>query len=197
MIKIAVTGNIGSGKTTVCRIFESLGIAVYYADAEAKKLYAREDVRQATKALFGEHIFDNDNKLRSAELAEIVFSDPARLQQLNNIIHPLVLDDFLAWTKEHAAEKYIIYESALLFESGFSKYFNKRILISTPENIAMSRVMHRDGISASDFQSRAKHQMKEEEKQKLADHIIYNDESLPLIPRVMELHELIISQLSA
>ena len=141
MIRLAVTGNIGSGKTTICKIFESLDIAVYYADIEAKKLYARKDVIASVKELFGEHIFNSENKLRSSDLAEIVFNDPGKLKQLNNVIHPLVLDDFLAWAKEHHDDKYIIYESALLFESGFFRHFDRSILVISPQALAMSRVM--------------------------------------------------------
>ena len=189
MIKLAVTGNIGSGKTTICKIFESLDIPVYYADLEAKKLYSRHEVIASVKKQFGENIFDSDNKLRRLELAEIVFNDPIKLKQLNRIIHPLVLDDFSAWTKEHQIHNYIIYESALLFESGFVKYFDKSILVTAPQALAMARVMNRDGITESAFKARVRQQDAESEKLKIADYIIYNDESMPVIPQVIAIHE--------
>lgn len=194
MIKVAVTGNIGSGKTTVCRIFESLGIPVYYADQEAKKLYSDGDVIGKVKDLFGDGIFNKEGRLEHARLAAIVFSDPQKLQQLNNIIHPLVLEAFMNWTKSHHEVHYIVYESALLFESGFLRHFDHSILVTAPRELAMSRVMRRDNSSVEDFEKRADQQMEEAEKHKLADHIIRNDESIALIPQVVELHNIFQNQ---
>jgi dephospho-CoA kinase len=193
MIKLAVTGNIGSGKTTVCKIFESLGVPVYYADIKAKKLYSRDNVITRVKELFGESIFDHQNKLRPSVLAQVVFNDPDKLQKLNQVIHPLVLDDFLLWVKEHNNKNYIIYESALLFESGFVKHFDKSILVTSPQSIAKMRVMKRDGIAESEFMARASQQNPEKEKELIADYIIRNDESTPLIPQVIAIHNLLLN----
>jgi len=145
MLRIAITGNIGSGKTTICRIFESLGTKVYYADREAKKFYQRESVRVAVMKLFGDDIYDHKNELIPEKLAEKAFSNEGMLKQLNAIIHPLVLDDFLNWAEEHKHEKYILYESALLFESGFVEHFDTSILVTVPPELAMQRVITRDG----------------------------------------------------
>ena len=189
MLRVAISGNIGSGKSTVCRIFESLGIRVYYADKEAKKFYKNPDVFVAVKKLFGDLIYDQDGNLKRADLARIVFNDPQKLKQLNAIIHPLVLQDFLQWSERNKKGDYILYESALLFESGFIKYFDQSILVTAPAELAMLRVMERDGISEEDFISRAANQNAEDHKLKLADHIIENDERSPLIPRVIALHD--------
>lgn len=190
MIKVAVTGNIGSGKTTVCRIFESLGVPVYYADKEAKKFYSSSETIKKVRDLFGSGVFNKDGKLDHSKLAEIVFNDPQLLKQLNKIIHPLVLDDFFAWVKAQTEAKYIVYESALLFESGFIEHFDRSILVSAPTQLAMSRVMKRDNTSRQDFIKRSNHQMPQENKQELADHTIRNDETIALIPQVIELHRL-------
>lgn len=188
MIKVAVTGNIGSGKTTVCRIFESLGVAVYYADKEAKKLYSNNEVIKKVRDLFGSEVFNKDEKLEHSKLAEVVFSDSELLKQLNQIIHPLVLEDFFAWVNTQGKAKYIVYESALLYESGFNEYFDRSILVSAPTHLAMSRVMKRENTSQQDFEKRSSHQLPEKEKQELADHTIRNDETIALIPQVIELH---------
>jgi len=196
MLKIAITGNIGSGKSTVCRIFESLGTRVYYADPEARKFYQRDTVKEAVKNRFGDNVFDQDNLLIPSKLAELAFNDDKKLKQLNAIIHPLVLDDFLAWADEPKNESYILYESALLFESGFYRHFDHSILVTAPVKIAMKRVMNRDGMLKEEFMKRLERQMPDEEKIPLADHVIHNDESLPLIPKVIALHDQIMSTIS-
>lgn len=190
MKKIAITGNIGSGKTTVCKVFESLGIRIYYADREARKFYQSEDVIQAVKSLFGNDVFTADDQLIAPLLAERAFADPAMLNKLNGIIHPLVLDDFRQWAAKNTADQYILYESALLFESGFYKHFDISILVTAPLALARKRVMKRDGIRQQDFDARLNAQWDEEKKKPLADHIIANDEQSPLIPRLLDLHRL-------
>jgi len=193
MLKVAITGNIGTGKTTVCKVFESLGINVYYADKEAKKFYTYPEVIRSVKDLFGESVFDASSKLQTAVLAKLAFKDPEKLEELNAIIHPLVLEDFFQWSDRHAAEPYLLYESALLFESGFIRHFDLSILVTAPVELALSRVMERDKISKADFLSRAENQMQEDDKKGRADYIIRNDESLPLIPQVIDIHNSIIS----
>jgi len=196
MRKVAITGNIGTGKSTVCRIFESLGIQVYYADPEARKFYQRDAVRDAVKQLFGSHVFDENGQLITSNLAGLVFGDDTKLRQLNAIIHPLVLEDFLAWADGHASEKYILYESALLFESGFYRHFDQCIIVTTPEKLAMKRVMERDGLTADEFMTRRARQMPQEEKIPMADHIIENNEGRLLIPQVISLHDKFVLQRS-
>ncbi len=189
MIKVGITGNIGTGKSTVCRIFESLGVPVYYADKEAKKFYLYPEVIRSVKQLFGDSVFDHENKLLPSALALIVFNDPVKLKQLNAIIHPLVLEDVFLWADKHSGQKYILYESALLFESGFVKHFDKSILVTAPAELSMQRVLERDHITKAEFLARVKNQMDQNEKEKLADLIIPNDEREALIPRVIVVHQ--------
>ena len=188
MIKVGITGNIGTGKSTVCRIFESLGVPVYYADKEAKKFYLYPEVIRSVKQLFGNSVFDHEDMLIRSELALIVFNDPVKLKQLNAIIHPLVLQDVFLWADKHTGQKYILYESALLFESGFVKHFDKSILVTAPAELSMQRVLERDHITKAEFLARAKNQMDQNEKEKLADFIIPNDEREGLIPQVVKIH---------
>ena len=192
MRKVGITGNIGSGKTTVCKGFESLGIAVYYADKEAKKFYRNPEVITAVKQLFGENIFDAANNLKRTDLANIVFNNSAKLKQLNAIIHPLVLEDVFSWADNQIDQDYILYESALLFESGFYKHFDISILVTAPIALAKTRVMARDHITEMDFEARAANQLADNEKIKLADHILENNEKTPLIPWVIEIHNKLI-----
>jgi dephospho-CoA kinase len=188
MLKVAITGNIGTGKTTVCKVFESLGIPVFYADAAAKRRYHDPAVIQVVKQLFGEDIFDEAGRLKNTELANIVFQDSIKLKQLNAIIHPLVLADFLKWAEQNNDRDYIIYESALLFESGFNEHFDKSILITAPAELATARVMLRDQVPAGDVEARRANQMPEDLKVKLADILIENNEKEALIPRIIKIH---------
>lgn len=193
MLRIAVTGNIGTGKTSVCKVFESLGIKVYYADLEAKKFYTQESVIQAVKKLFGDDVFSGEGKLDTEKLASIVFSDEHKIKQLNAIIHPLVLEDYLQWAEANKNETYVIYESALLFESGFAAHFHKSILVTAPEELCRQRVLSRSGVTGSDFDQRLAMQIPQDKKAELADIIIVNDESSPLIPKIIDLHNSLIT----
>lgn len=193
MLKVAVTGNIGTGKTTVCKVFESLGISIYYADLEAKKLYGLPPVMDAVKGLFGDDVYTTEGKVDALRIADIVFKDAQKLDQLNALIHPMVLDDYLKWSAKHNNDVYTIYESALLFESGFFKHFDHSILVTAPVEMSMKRVLSRDGMSEADFRDRLARQMDEDKKSELADHIISNDEQSPLIPRIIDLHNIFLA----
>lgn len=191
MKRIAVTGNIGSGKSTVCRIFESLGIQVYYADREAKKFYNKAHIVKAVKTLFGDDTYGPGNQLQSRILAKRAFQDQKKLSKLNNIIHPLVLEDYLAWAAGHYDKKYTLYESALLFESGFYRHFHKSILVSAPVDLACARVIARDGITKAEFNDRLASQWDEQKKSEMADHLVINNLEKPLIPQVIALHNIL------
>ena len=130
----------------------------------------------------------------SNELAKLAFTDPENLKSLNAIIHPLVLEDFLLWCDKHRDEAYTVYESALLFESGFAVHFDHTILVISDPSLAMARVMQRDGISRKDFLERRSRQQDDTEKVSKADHIIRNLGDEALIPQVITLHRLFLDE---
>jgi dephospho-CoA kinase len=188
MLKVGLTGNIGSGKSTVSRIFETLGIPVYRSDDEAKKILDKAEVTEKVKQLFGSEILDENGKINRGKLAAIVFNDKIKISNLNNIIHPLVMDDFKEWTVAHLEYSYIIMESAILFETNLSSLFDKIIFVSAPETVRINRIMLRDGVHAAHVESRMKQQLPEKDKIKKAEFVIVNDDKSLVIPQVIKIH---------
>ena len=187
MLRIGVTGGIGSGKSTVARIFHTLGIPVYSADIEAKRLM-REDpaVRQAIEEAFGKESYVNDRP-DTKRLASIVFQDPQALETLNQIIHPATIADAKRWMQEQQAP-YVIKESALLFESGAGEGLDLIVGVYAPKSLRIQRVMQREGVDRDTVLARMNRQIDEELKRRLADRVIINDEQQPLLQQVLELH---------
>ncbi len=183
MLKIGLTGGIGSGKTTVAKIFELLGINVYYADIRAKKLLNSFELRPKITKIFGD-IYKN-GLLDKKKLAEIVFNDKNKLQQLNKIVHPAVERDFELWCKNKIANHYIIKEAAILFESGSHKYLDKIIMVFAPEDVRINRVCKRDNTTREKVIARIKNQWSDEEKIKLSDFVIKNYGNNLVIPQVL------------
>lgn len=190
MLKVGITGGIGSGKSTVCKVFELLGIPVYYADDEAKKLLDSEpDVKSKIIQLLGKSLFDEKGVIDRKALATIVFNDKAKLEQLNSIVHPAVARHFEAWLNKNAAAKYIIKEAAILFESGAYKAVDKVITVAAPLELKIARVIQRDKTSRELVEQRIKSQMSDEEKIKHSQFVIYNDERELLIPQILRIHK--------
>jgi dephospho-CoA kinase len=189
-LRIGITGGIGSGKTTVCRIFEQLGIQVYYADDRAKALMVESpEVRAAIIALLGEEAYFPDGSLNRPYISSIVFNTPEKLTGLNAIVHPAVFNDGEAWLKEHADAPYTLKEAALLFESGSHKALDKIIMVFAPKDLRIQRVMKRDKSPREAVEARISQQMPEEEKLRLSDYVIYNDGHHSLISQVWQLHQ--------
>lgn len=184
MLKIGLTGNIGSGKTIVAEIFNVCGIPVFDADIAAKKILISPDIISRLQGVFGRDIILNGLVDRKA-LANIVFSDPDKLAILNAIVHPLVRQDFQNWCSSHEASPFVIYEAAIILESGFARQLDSVVLVTAPEPLRISRVINRDGVNREDVAGRIKNQLPEGEKIKLADFIINNDGSELLIPQVL------------
>jgi len=188
MLKIGLTGGIGSGKSTVAKVFEVLGIPVYYADDAAKRLMNEdEDLKQKIKQQFGEEVYDN-GKLNRKALAEIVFTAPEKLNQLNALIHPATIADAARWMQQQTTP-YCIKEAALIFESGAQEHLDYVIGVTAPAPLRIQRTMHRDGITREEVMARMDKQMEESIKMKLCDFIITNDEQEILLPQVIALHE--------
>lgn len=188
MIRVGLTGGIGSGKTTVARIFEVLGIPVYYADDAAKRIMNEdEDLKQLLIKSFGAGTYD-DRGLNRAYLSSIVFNDPAQLTQLNSLVHPATIADADSWLKKQTAP-YSIKEAALLFEADARRHLDYVIGVQAPLELRLQRTMQRDHITEEAVRLRMDKQMDEAEKMKRCDVVVHNDEHQLLIPQVMRIHE--------
>ncbi|QSB25762.1 dephospho-CoA kinase [Flavobacterium sp. CLA17] len=171
---IGLTGGIGSGKTTISRYFEEMGVPVYIADDGAKKVMQSEKIIKQIKTTFGDAIFEN-NILDRAKLAEIVFKDKDKLSQLNAIVHPAVKEDFEAWLLRHENCQYVIYEAAILFESGRYKECDLVITVTAPEEVRIERVLKRDNTTRDHVLSRMKMQWDDEKRISGSNFVINND----------------------
>lgn len=188
MLKVGLTGGIGSGKSTVAQLFEVLGIPVYYADEAAKRLMNSDDqLKTAIKNAFGETAYKNDD-LDRQYLASVVFNDPYKLELLNSFVHPATIRDAEQWMQKQTTP-YIIKEAALLFESGAAGLLDFVIGIDAPMAIRIKRVMDRDRVTKDEVLKRINNQMDENIKLKLCDFVIVNDEQQLLIPQALELHQ--------
>lgn len=188
VLRIGLTGGIGSGKTTVAKIFETLGVPVYYADDEAKRLMnADPALKAAITKHFGEKSY-NEQGLDRSYIASVVFNDKKKLELLNSLTHPATIRDAEEWMKKQNVP-YIIKEAALLFESGANKSVDKVIGVSAPLQLRIKRIVKRDGMTEEEASKRMKRQMNEEEKMKLCDWVIVNNEEQMLLPQVLELHQ--------
>lgn len=188
MLKIGITGGIGSGKTTVAKLFELLNVPVYNADAASKRLYQTDkDLMASIKKNFGETIYTND-VLNRAQLAAIVFNDAQKLELLNKLVHPPTIKDAVDWMQRQTAP-YVIKEAALLFESGSVRDVDYVIGVQAPLFLRIKRAMDRDSVTRDEVISRIDRQMDETIKMKLCDFIINNNEQDLVIPQVLQLHK--------
>jgi dephospho-CoA kinase len=193
MIRVGLTGGIGSGKTTVCNVFKQLGIPVYHADSQARVLSdTNQEIIRALSSLFGKNIY-TPTGLDRKKLSEFIFVNNDLLQKVNAIIHPKVREDFNAWLNEHNEMKYIIHEAAILFESGLHTLFNKIITVSAPEEIRIRRIMEREGVSEGYVRNIIGNQWPERKKRNLSDYVIVNDQQRMILPQVLEIHNELIS----
>jgi dephospho-CoA kinase len=170
---IGLTGGIGSGKTTVARYIAAQGIPVYIADEEAKKVMNTPEVLSLVANTFGDSVLEN-GVINRQKLAQLVFNAPEKLQQLNNIIHPKVKQDFENWVQKHHNHPFVIKEAAILFESGSYQFCDKIITVTAPENVRLQRVIQRDSVTEDQVLARMQNQWKEEEKIALSDYVIQN-----------------------
>ena len=189
MIKVGITGGIGSGKSVICEAFNKLGVNIYDADIRAKALINENiQIRKKLVTRFGRSLYKNDQLDRSM-LAGIIFDDKIALEFVNSIIHPAVGDDFRVWCKQHEHEPYIIEEAALLFESGAYKEMNKMVTVYAPEALRINRVLLRDKVTQEQVKSRMNNQLPDEEKMQRSDFVIYNDEKHSVLEQVLKLHK--------
>lgn len=186
MLRIGLTGGIGSGKSVVAKVFETLGIPVYYADDAAKMLMnMNAELKAAIIKNFGEGSYTN-GELNRKYMATIVFNDKEKLELLNSLTHPATIRNAEEWIKQQTSP-YIIKEAALLFESGANKILDHVIGVYAPLPLRIKRVMARDGATEEEIMKRINRQMDEKKKMKRCDFVITNDEQELVIPQVLEL----------
>jgi dephospho-CoA kinase len=194
MLKVGLTGGIGSGKTLICSIFETFGVPVFYADLEAGILMEKDlSIHRNLTGYFGEDIY-RGGSLDREKLASVVFHDKNALTYLNSVVHPAVGKKFDHWAEKHADQKYIIEEAAILFESGASDRFDLIITVSAPDELRIRRVMERDQVTREDVTRRMNNQLSEEERNQLADVVIINDGMNLVIPQVLQVHNRIMEK---
>ncbi|MDP9080585.1 MAG: dephospho-CoA kinase [Bacteroidota bacterium] len=191
MLKIGLTGNIGSGKTTVSKVFELLGIPVFYADDAAKKVMVNDPILiEAIKATFGKSSYFEDGSLNRKYIANVVFNDADELIKLNALVHPATFRAFDEWVMTvNNDAPYVLKEAALLFESDSYKMCDYSIMVQSPLGTRIQRVMKRDNLTRAEVEGRNAKQFTEERKSGLADYIIINDEVQLVIPQVLKLHD--------
>ena len=193
MLKIGLTGGIGSGKTTVAKVFEHLGVPVFYADLEAKKCMQSDAILiKQLKASFGNDIYV-DSKLQKDRLASIIFNDNSALKIINRLVHPVVQSVFEKWCAKQNAY-YVLKEAAILFESGSDKNLNQIVCVSAPYDLRKQRVMQRDSVTESQVLERMSKQWEQSRKIELANFHIINDENQLLIPQVLQVHSLLLKK---
>lgn len=193
MIKIGITGGIGSGKSVVCRLLSVYNIPIYDADKEAKSLNNTSPiVKSKLKDRFGEDIYIND-QLDKAKLASFIFNDKDNLLYVNSVIHTELAKHFIEWMDKHSSFDIVAIDAAVLLEAGFQKYLDKVITVTSPINVRIDRVSKRDNLTQEQIQSRIKSQMTDEERIELSDFVIINDNSKSIIKQV----EFIIHKLSS
>jgi dephospho-CoA kinase len=188
MLKVGITGGIGSGKSTVCQVFETLGIPVFYADDAGKYLLENDSaIISSVKLLFGDEVYAG-GVLDREKIAAIVFKDKTILGRLNNIIHPAVIRYSVQWMENQRAP-YVLKEAAIFFESGSYKEMDVMIGVYAPRKLRILRVMERDSASQEKILERMSYQMSEKEKMKRCNFVITNDDEKAVIPQVRKVHE--------
>jgi len=188
MKKIGITGGIGSGKTYISNIFKSLAIPLFNSDIEAKILMnsSKKLIIQIKKE-FGEDIYTNGN-FNKEKLSSIVFSNSDKLQKLNSLVHPIVKQEFNNWCKKKTSP-YVIKEAAILFESNSHLELDEVICVSAPMELRIKRILERDNSTEKEIKKRIENQISQEEKEKLSDYIIVNDEKELLLPKIIKIHD--------
>ena len=187
MMRVGLTGNIGSGKSTVAHIFSIMGVPIFYADVEANIISSLKETQREIVKEFGEKIVDDSGELDRKKLGDLVFSNPKKLHLLNQIIHPKVADSWKKFCAKNKTSSYLICEAAILFESGFNNFTDTNITVCANEPLRIKRVSKRDGLSSIEIVKRIKNQWSETKKCELSDYIIDNNEKELLIPQILKI----------
>jgi dephospho-CoA kinase len=194
-LNVGITGGIGSGKTTICKIFETLDIQVYYADDRAKYLMSNDlTLISGIKSLFGNEAY-LDKKLNRKFISDIVFNNPEKLKALNNLVHPAVQKDGIEWHNSQQNTPYTLREAALLIESGTYKHLDKLIVVIADESLRLERVIARDNTDINSVKKRMQQQMQDDERLKYADFVIDNNGQNSLLNQVYSIHQKLMLQI--
>ncbi len=188
MKKVGITGNIGSGKSYVCKIFENLGIPVFYSDDETKKLYLIPSVKELIVNRFGQEVYFDDGTLNRKLLSYHLFKNEEAMRFIESVLYPALNQHFDQWCEQQISP-YVLYESAILFEKNYEKFFDKIIFVSAPEDIRLQRVMLRDDCTEENVRSRMRLQLSEDLKISKADYVIYNDGTKAVEPQVLDINK--------
>lgn len=188
MKKVGITGNIGSGKSYVCKIFENLGIPVFYSDDETKKLYLIPSVKELIVNRFGHEVYFDDGTLNRKLLSYHLFKNEEAMRFIESVLYPALNQHFDQWCEQQKSP-YVLYESAILFEKSYDKFFDKIIFVSAPEDIRLQRVMLRDDCTEENVRSRMRLQLSEDLKISKADYVIYNDGTKAVEPQVLDINK--------
>ena len=195
MIKVGVTGGIGSGKTLVCSAISAMGYPIYNADSQAKHIVDSDpEVVAAIKNLFGDSIYV-DGHLNRKKVSSLVFTDQQLLDKLNGIVHPAVAEHFNSWVLSNRSRSMVVKEAAILFESGAYKGLDKTIVVTAPIEVRIKRIQERDGFDRESIMNRIRNQYPQEELVKLSDYVIENDGVKLILPQIVNVINDILKEL--
>lgn len=191
---IGITGGIGSGKSIVCKVFASLGIPIYEADSRAKSLMNNDlSLKKSIQNLLGEQAYSPTGEYNRAWVASQVFNNPDLLKQLNGIVHPRVREDAEQWIQQHSKAPFLLYEAAIMKAAGDGNHFDKVIVVTAPIDFRIKRVQKRDNRSEQEIRDIIARQISEEERLKIADFVIENDEVKPLLEQILDVNTAILN----
>jgi dephospho-CoA kinase len=193
MYSVGLTSGIGCGKTLISKVFNTFGVPIFNSDQQAKELYKEKEFLTQIVHIFGSSIIEK-GEFCPQKLANIVFNDNKALAKLNSLIHPKVLDKYLQWQRQYSTP-YTILESAIIFESGWQKHFNKIITITTPIEVVIERVKLRDNTTEEEIKQRINNQLSIEKREQLSDYVIIHDGKTMILPQIIEIHQEIIKQI--
>lgn len=195
MLKIGVTGGIGSGKSTVCRIFQNLGVKVFYSDIVARELLNTDlELKEVIEERFEKEMYNSDGHLDRQRMSKLVFNNPKALEELSSLVHPRVNIAFDKWLVENEKSPYVLKEAAILFESGNYHDLDKIINVFAPREERIQRVLKRDQVGRDEVERRMRFQYTDKERNDLADFIIVNEDESSLLAQIMELHEILLNE---
>jgi len=195
MLKVGITGGMGSGKSTVCNILKNLGVPVFSSDDVGKMLLNNDDyLKSQIKKKFDSDMYTSSGTIDRERMARLVFNNPDELKKLNELVHPRVKAEFDSWCKKNEKKPYVVKEAAILFETDHHKELDKMVTVFCPKEERIRRIIKRDEVTKESVEKRMLHQYSDAERNALADFIIMNDGNEELLPQVKELHELLLNE---